>query len=189
MQKFIEWLVGRDPQLAEKYEGFAKLKAKVAAGGASNPGAVRTEKVWEKEIPEGCRKRQKDERNETKEMTFKEFVLNENEGPTEIISFGAKNGAPLAPPSNIIDVRKVFSRNPYQNKKLRHLRGTHPEVQADIMLTPNFESSYAALLNQVRQLTGPVYVGCTGGHHRSVFLAEKLGKDLSIPVKHRDINK
>lgn len=108
-----------------------------------------------------------------------------------ITSFGFRQGvAPQATPSSlVIDVRTMF-RNPYHNKAIKHLNGTHPLVQEDIMKTPNFIGLYEHLKQQV-QVPGleHVYIGCTGGHHRSVFLAEKLGKELGVEVVHRDLHK
>jgi len=34
-----------------------------------------------------------------------------------------------------------------------------------------------------------VYLGCTGGHHRSVYLADRLAKELGVSVEHRDYDK
>jgi UPF0042 nucleotide-binding protein len=109
----------------------------------------------------------------------------------KLVSFGFKHddipttGCGLL----VVDIRTVF-RNPYHNKALRYKRGTDPEVQADVMKTPNFLAKYEYLKQAV---TTPgieeVWIGCTGGHHRSVFLVERLGLELGVPVEHRDILK
>jgi UPF0042 nucleotide-binding protein len=105
----------------------------------------------------------------------------------KIVSFGFKNGKPLDGP--VIDVRPLFGRNPYHDRKLRSLRGTDEAVQKDVMLTPFFNVHYEQL-KQAVQVPGAelVYLGCTGGHHRSVFLAEKLSKELGVLVEHRDLH-
>jgi len=110
----------------------------------------------------------------------------------KIISFGFRHeggGPNVTPGVVVIDIRKMF-RNPYHDPNLRHLRGIDQEVQRDIMSTPDFAAKYAHLKQRVMTPgTEVVYIGCTGGHHRSVFLAERLGKELGVQVEHRDIEK
>jgi UPF0042 nucleotide-binding protein len=109
----------------------------------------------------------------------------------KIVSFGFKHeGEPDREPGVLVlDVRQLF-RNPFHDRKLRNKRGTDPEVQADVMKTPDFRARYNHLKEQVETPgTVIVYIGCTGGHHRSVFLAERLGRELGVPVEHRDIDK
>ena len=109
---------------------------------------------------------------------------------TAIVSFGLKycNNSCIAG-MLVIDVRKEFNRNPYRDKSLRYMRGTDLAVQQDILKTPGFEESYKALKKRVEEFDGVVFLGCTGGHHRSVYLAERLGQELGVPVQHRDINR
>ena len=109
----------------------------------------------------------------------------------KIVSFGFRhNGHPEKEPGAVVvDVRAMF-RNPYRNYKLRHKRGTDPDVQEDVMKTPNFLIKYAYVKEQITVPgTEIAYIGCSGGHHRSVFLAERLGQELGVPVEHRDISK
>lgn len=102
----------------------------------------------------------------------------------KIVSFGFKHEWPpeTKPGVLVIDVRKMF-RNPYRDRSLRYLNGLDPRVQADVMMTPNFQALYEHVK---RQVTAPgirvVYIGCTGGHHRSVTIAEKLATDLGVEV-------
>ena len=116
--------------------------------------------------------------------------------PALVVSFGTNKGAPLAGDDDnggsftLIDVRDVLNRNPFRNKALRKKRGTDPEVQADIRSTPDFTNSMVALTKMVANSGVKVcYLGCTGGHHRSVYAAELIGTALGIPVRHRDINR
>jgi UPF0042 nucleotide-binding protein len=116
--------------------------------------------------------------------------------PQLIVSFGFNKGVPVAGDDDnggsldVIDVRTVLSRNPFRDKKLRTKRGTDPEVQADIQMTPDFLLSMQILKDRVEMSTEKVfYIGCTGGHHRSVYAAILIGKALGIPVKHRDIGR
>jgi UPF0042 nucleotide-binding protein len=118
-----------------------------------------------------------------------------------IRSFGFKHGTPRDI-DLLFDVR--FLPNPHWVPELRPLRGTDAPVadyvmgeqaakefvdRADEMLAfliPHFEvegKSYLA-----------VGIGCTGGHHRSVAIAEELGRRLaqhgiSATVRHRDIER
>jgi UPF0042 nucleotide-binding protein len=109
----------------------------------------------------------------------------------KIISFGFKyEGEPPSPAGVlVVDIRQMF-RNPYHDRKLRYKRGTDQEVQDDVMKTPNFQAKYDYLKEEV---TTPgveeAWIGCTGGRHRSVFLAERLGKELGVLVEHRDIDR
>ncbi len=112
---------------------------------------------------------------------------------TSIVSFGFRHGDPPTPAGlsvgKVIDVRTVFTKNPYHNKRLRYLRGTDEAVARDIERTPGFAASFAKLAETAKMTPGTLYLGCTGGHHRSVYLAERIGRLLGIPVRHRDIDK
>lgn len=116
--------------------------------------------------------------------------------PRLIVSFGTNKGKPLPGDDEnggdfeLIDVRTVLNRNPYYDKRLRGKRGTDQAVQEDIRRTPDFVASMVKLTKLVRDSRAKVvYLGCTGGHHRSVYAAILIGEALGIPVKHRDINR
>lgn len=110
----------------------------------------------------------------------------------KIISFGFRHegGGPNVTQGVIVlDIRQAF-RNPYHNKKLRKKRGTDADVQADIRRTPDFQAKYDAIREKVTADGVEVaYIGCSGGHHRSVYLAEKLAHELGVKVEHRDYAK
>lgn len=118
-----------------------------------------------------------------------------------IRSFGFKNGTPRDI-DLLFDVR--FLPNPHWIPELRPLRGTDERVaeyvmseeaakefvdRADDMLAfliPHFEAEGKSYLS--------VGIGCTGGHHRSVAIAEELGRRLAqhgitATVRHRDIER
>jgi UPF0042 nucleotide-binding protein len=107
----------------------------------------------------------------------------------KITSFGMKHGLPDPQPYTVtIDIRRMF-RNPYRDKTLRYLSGLDERVVLDVMGSENFSQ----MIEHIRQqITAPgverAYIGCTGGKHRSVAVAELLGKELGVLVTHRDIN-
>lgn len=104
-------------------------------------------------------------------------------GPTMIVSFGYRHGSPdRGPDALTIDVRNF--RNPFGNPALRPLRGDADRVGEYIERGAGFRELYQELATTVRGHYGPVYLGCTGGHHRSVYLADRLGRELAIPVLH-----
>lgn len=115
-----------------------------------------------------------------------------------VISFGFKYGVPLDA-DLVIDVR--FLPNPYYVEELRPLTGEHPMVQKYIFdnpVTQGFLDRYLALLEFILPhylKEGKTHlvigVGCTGGQHRSVAIAERLGVFLkehqyAAGIKHRD---
>ncbi len=105
-----------------------------------------------------------------------------------LCSFGAKYGVPND--GDVIDVRTYLYKNPYRLKHLRNLSGTDPEVAEDIQQTPGFDLSYTEIKQRVlKSEKDIIYIGCTGGHHRSVYIAERLSKELGYQVIHRDFDK
>ncbi|KDA53950.1 hypothetical protein EG19_01770 [Thermoanaerobaculum aquaticum] len=113
-------------------------------------------------------------------------------------SFGFKFGLP--PDATLVfDVR--FLPNPYFVPELRPLPGDHPDVVAWLSSHQEVETVYGRLKGLVEELL-PYYkreqksyvviaFGCTGGRHRSVYLASRLGEDLRragwfVRVHHRD---
>ncbi|MDD4345624.1 MAG: RNase adapter RapZ [Desulfitobacteriaceae bacterium] len=115
-----------------------------------------------------------------------------------VISFGFKYGIPLDA-DLLIDVR--FLPNPFYMDELRPLTGQHTLVQNYVFensIAQGFMRKYLDLLDFVL----PHYlregkshlvigVGCTGGQHRSVAIAERIGhhfkdSDYLINIKHRD---
>lgn len=115
-----------------------------------------------------------------------------------LVSFGFKYGLPIDA-DFVADVR--FLPNPYWEENLRHKTGLDPEVNDFVMNQPDaatFLSDFSKLLRNItdgylregkRFLT--VAIGCTGGQHRSVSIAENLAarfvkEGVECYVSHRD---
>ncbi len=119
-----------------------------------------------------------------------------------VCSFGFKYGIP-SDADLVFDVR--FLPNPYYIEHLRYQTGNDMEIREFVMENENAREFLQKLKDMVRFLI-PNYIsegkhqlviaiGCTGGKHRSVTLAnelyETLGQDenLGIKIEHRDIEK
>jgi RNase adapter protein RapZ len=117
-------------------------------------------------------------------------------------SFGHKHG-PLRDADLVFDVR--FLPNPHYEAKLRPLTGQDPRIVAYVNRDGALDTFYEHLFPLVDYLL-PQYVregkthlivgiGCTGGRHRSVVIAETLAKrydgadEYLVDVAHRDIEK
>lgn len=135
-----------------------------------------------------------------KEELIKIFVKDENYNSLmiSIMSFGFKNGIP-ADADLVFDVR--FLPNPFYVERLKKLTGNDKPVRDYVMSFPEAGQFMEKLEDMISFLI-PGYVkegknqlviaiGCTGGQHRSVTianaLAEKLrGGDYGINLYHRD---
>ncbi|HEY7467906.1 MAG TPA: RNase adapter RapZ [Acidimicrobiia bacterium] len=118
-----------------------------------------------------------------------------------IRSFGYKHGA-LRDSDFMFDVR--FLPNPHWIPELRHLRGTDERV-ADYVMAAEGAKEFVDRVDELLAFLVPrfeaegksylaVGIGCTGGHHRSVVIAEELGRRLAqhgvkATVRHRDIER
>jgi len=120
---------------------------------------------------------------------------------TSIVSFGFKHGIPL-------DVDLVFDcrflPNPHWVPELRTLTGLEPQVR-DFVLQNEETKDLLSRLDDLFALLLPAYVregksylsiaiGCTGGRHRSVVLAEEIAARIrqlgyAPVVHHRDIER
>jgi len=120
----------------------------------------------------------------------------------EIVSFGHKYGNPRSL-DLLFDVRHL--PNPYFKKELKDLPGDTPEVIAFFDKEPEVKETVERITDLLRYLLpkyrreGKSYltigVGCTGGRHRSVMVANAVGralkktKEFEVAVSHRDIQK
>jgi UPF0042 nucleotide-binding protein len=118
-----------------------------------------------------------------------------------IVSFGYKNGLPRDA-DLVFDVR--FLPNPHWIDRLRPLPGTDPVVQEYV----RGQRAYGEFIRKLRSLMNTVVpgyvaegksyltiaVGCTGGRHRSVVVAEELAEYFrkhgqDVVVDHRDLDR
>jgi UPF0042 nucleotide-binding protein len=119
-----------------------------------------------------------------------------------LVTFGYRNGIP-ANSDLVFDVR--FLPNPYFVEGLKPHPGTDPRV-AEWVLGRAQTQQFLEHLEELLQFLLPQYkaegksyltvsLGCTGGRHRSVALAEELAKRLTekhrarVKVTHRDVEK
>ena len=116
-------------------------------------------------------------------------------------SFGFKNGVPTEA-DLIFDVR--FLPNPHFVPEFRKLTGKHPKVAKYVMQFPQTKEFLDKTTEMLKFLL-PHYIkegksyltvafGCTGGQHRSVFIAEEMKKRLAeagyqVKTGHRDMPK
>lgn len=119
---------------------------------------------------------------------------------TRVVSFGFKYGLPVDA-DLVFDLR--YLSNPHFVPQLRPKTGLEPEVAQFVMAAPEARellSDLGALLGKLLpryEREGKSYLtialGCTGGRHRSVALAEALAAQLraagEIVVEHRDMNR
>lgn len=116
-------------------------------------------------------------------------------------SFSYKRGIPRGV-DMIFDCR--FLRNPYWEPMLRRRNGRDPEVAEYVAGDKRHAEFFDRVLGLVRMLL-PAHIeegkahlvigfGCTGGQHRSVAVAEKLGDTLSqegwqVAIRHRELER
>jgi UPF0042 nucleotide-binding protein len=120
----------------------------------------------------------------------------------DILTFGFKFGIPIDA-DLVFDVR--FLTNPYYVPDLKPLSGMQTPVK-DYVLGQPAAGRFIELVVELLQLTVPAYrsegktrltvaLGCTGGYHRSIALAEELAERLgslggvSVAVFHRELER
>ena len=119
-----------------------------------------------------------------------------------IISFGYKYGLP-SDVDMVADMR--FLPNPYWEESLRSLSGKDQAVSDYVTGNPlakefmdSYEKSLAAVLRGYageNKTFATLAIGCTGGKHRSVAMAENMANrlsgrdDIQVAVKHRDLGR
>ncbi|MCO6549712.1 MAG: RNase adapter RapZ [Gilliamella sp.] len=116
-------------------------------------------------------------------------------------SFGFKHGLPIDA-DFVFDVR--FLPNPHWEVNLRPLTGLdkpvkeyllqHNEVSNFIYQTANYLNQWIPLLEKNNRSYLTIAIGCTGGQHRSVFIAEQLAsffkaQNKQVKIRHRTLEK
>ena len=116
-------------------------------------------------------------------------------------SFGFKHGLPVDA-DFVFDVR--FLPNPHWDITLRPLTGLdvpvkdfllkHNEVTNFIYQTANYLQQWLPMLEKNNRSYLTIAIGCTGGQHRSVFIAEQLAdffkaQNKQVQIRHRTLEK
>jgi UPF0042 nucleotide-binding protein len=120
---------------------------------------------------------------------------------TTVLSFGYKHGLPLDA-DLVIDCR--FLPNPHWVERLRPRTGGDPEVRDYVMDFPE-TAEFLERLDHLLELVLPAYLqegksyltlalGCTGGRHRSVVIAEQVAgrlraRGFNASLVHRDVER
>lgn len=138
--------------------------------------------------------------HQLRERLVELFTVQESDSmQVSLVSFGFKHGVPLDVDS-LFDCR--FLPNPHWIEALRPLTGLDEPVRDFVLGLPEAQE-FIAKLDDLLAFLLPAYVkegksyltlavGCTGGRHRSVAIAEALGQRISAhgfapKVHHRDI--
>ena len=118
-----------------------------------------------------------------------------------VISFGFKYGVP-AQSDLVFDVR--FLPNPFFIPKFKGMTGLDPAVAAFVRDAPDAQAFTGRVMDMLDFLIpkfameGKVYlnvaIGCTGGQHRSVAIAEEItrllgAKGVAAKCRHRDVDR
>lgn len=193
------------PTLVRRY-GESKRRHPMAAQAGTMAGAIDQERQVLSAVRESA-----DMVVDTSELNVHDLRARVNElfaegdgsGFTQVtlLSFGYKHGVP-ADVDLVFDCR--FLPNPYWVDELRQLTGLDKEVQdyvGSFELTVEFLDRLEGLLD----LLLPAYVaegkalltvafGCTGGHHRSVSIAEAIAvwlrrRGIEPRIRHRDLTR
>ena len=134
---------------------------------------------------------------------LREFLRGNSDRELKIIveSFGFKYGIPLDA-DYVFDVR--FLPNPHWDPALRPMTGldapvanflnSHTEVNEFIYLTRNYIETWLPMLEKNNRSYLTIAIGCTGGKHRSVYIAQQLGeyfqaKGKTVKIQHKSLIK
>lgn len=200
----ILFLEASDQTLVRRYKETRRLHPLATAGGIME--AIEKERVQLQEIRGMANKIIDTSQMNTKDLKEelkKSFLPRGNSLQINIsvISFGFKYGIPIDA-DLVFDVR--FLPNPHYVQKLKSLTGKEKCVQDYVFKWPKSQEFIAKFFGLIDFLV-PQYIqegkshliiaiGCTGGQHRSVALALKLGeylrgKGYQVIIDHRDLKK
>lgn len=134
---------------------------------------------------------------------LREFLRGNSDKELKIIveSFGFKYGVPLDA-DYVFDVR--FLPNPHWDPTLRPITGldtpvaeflnSHTQVNEFIYLTRNYIDTWLPMLEKNNRSYLTIAIGCTGGKHRSVYIAQQLGeyfqaKGKIVQIQHKSLER
>ncbi len=134
---------------------------------------------------------------------LREFLRGNSDKELKIIveSFGFKYGVPLDA-DYVFDVR--FLPNPHWDPTLRPMTGldtpvaeflnSHTQVNEFIYLTRNYIDTWLPMLEKNNRSYLTIAIGCTGGKHRSVYIAQQLGeyfqaKGKIVQIQHKSLER
>ncbi|KQM86031.1 nucleotide-binding protein [Sphingomonas sp. Leaf23] len=139
-------------------------------------------------------------RNDLAQWTRETFAVADSSAPVlSVLSFGFSRGVPRNA-DIVLDMR--FLRNPHWDPVLRPGTGLDADVAAYVQADPAYDAAIASFETMLLTLLpryraeGKSYVtiafGCTGGRHRSVHVAERMGawlrtQGFSPTIHHRDL--
>ena len=134
---------------------------------------------------------------------LREFLRGNSDKELKIVveSFGFKYGIPLDA-DYVFDVR--FLPNPHWDSTLRPMTGldapvaeflnSHTQVNEFIYLTRNYIDTWLPMLEKNNRSYLTIAIGCTGGKHRSVYIAQQLGeyfqaKGKIVQIQHKSLER
>ncbi|ABR74298.1 RNase adaptor protein RapZ [Actinobacillus succinogenes] len=134
---------------------------------------------------------------------LREFLRGNSDKELKIVveSFGFKYGLPLDA-DYVFDVR--FLPNPHWNPSLRPMTGLeqpvidflskYEDVANFIYTTRNYIETWLPMLERNNRSYLTIAIGCTGGKHRSVYIAQQLGeyfqdKGKHVKIQHKSLEK
>ncbi len=198
----ILFLVADDQVLIRR---FKETRRRHPLGNVSLPEAIKKEREALSEL-RGKASREIDTSNykpwelKARIVGLYEPEMREKNMQIRIVSYGFKYGLP-SDADLVFDVR--FLPNPHYVDHLKPLTGEDDQVK-DYLWRWAETGQYFSKVKDLLEFSIPFYVkegktslviavGCTGGKHRSVVIAEELGRALgsrfSLSVEHRDIYK
>ena len=134
---------------------------------------------------------------------LREFLRGNSDKELKIVveSCGFKYGIPLDA-DYVFDVR--FLPNPHWDPTLRPMTGldapvaeflnSHTQVNEFIYLTRNYIDTWLPMLEKNNRSYLTIAIGCTGGKHRSVYIAQQLGeyfqaKGKIVQIQHKSLER
>jgi UPF0042 nucleotide-binding protein len=198
----VVYLDAKDEVLVRRFSQTRRLHPLAGAGGDLTSGLKEERRLLEQLRAQAalCIDTTELTPHELRRILQDRFEQRSPELVVSLLSFGFRYGLPTHA-DLVLDAR--FLENPFFVDELRPLTGMDPRVSSYVLeregsaeflertegilrfLLPRFEREGKVYLT--------VAIGCTGGKHRSVALAEelgrRLGRDRTTKVRHRDIER